>query len=218
MVQLYIRNLRLALVVCVVYGGLAFLGKSAGGFLLFGGFWVILFGIVCWRTVESFGDAIEADSNPGFNIDLLLLKLTGLLLSVMLVQIVLYTLGVLFLDGDEFARKALFFFIGVAGSTTILVPAYFWFRSHRWLQPVVAVLLFAGLIVWWEVVRNLWPDELFLGPVIGLVTFALSALLLRWALKLRAPNRTTQQAMDELEQGKGKRFDSAEKLFEDLGS
>jgi len=31
------------------------------------------------------------------------------------------------------------------------------------------------------------------------------------------PNRETQDAMAALEAGKGKRFDSAEKLFEDLG-
>ena len=31
------------------------------------------------------------------------------------------------------------------------------------------------------------------------------------------PNPTTRKAMDELEQGKGKSFDSAEELFEDLG-
>jgi DNA-damage-inducible protein J len=31
------------------------------------------------------------------------------------------------------------------------------------------------------------------------------------------PNQTTLKAMEELEQGKGKRFDSAEALFKDLG-
>ena len=31
------------------------------------------------------------------------------------------------------------------------------------------------------------------------------------------PNPATRKAMEELEQGKGKRFDSAEELFEDLG-
>ena len=31
------------------------------------------------------------------------------------------------------------------------------------------------------------------------------------------PNSATRKAMDELEQGKGKRFDGAEELFEDLG-
>ena len=31
------------------------------------------------------------------------------------------------------------------------------------------------------------------------------------------PNPTTRKAMEELEQGKGKSFDSADELFEDLG-
>ena len=30
-------------------------------------------------------------------------------------------------------------------------------------------------------------------------------------------NPTTRKAMDQLEQGKGKRFDNADQLFEDLG-
>jgi len=34
---------------------------------------------------------------------------------------------------------------------------------------------------------------------------------------LAIPNSTTRKAMKELEDGKGKRFDSAEALFEDLG-
>ena len=34
---------------------------------------------------------------------------------------------------------------------------------------------------------------------------------------VRAPNPTTQKAMKELDEGKGKRFDSAEELFENLG-
>ena len=34
---------------------------------------------------------------------------------------------------------------------------------------------------------------------------------------VRAPNPATQKAMTELDEGKGKRFESAEKLFEDLG-
>lgn len=34
---------------------------------------------------------------------------------------------------------------------------------------------------------------------------------------LQAPNPVTQQAMNELDEGKGKRFDNAEELFEDLG-
>ena len=36
------------------------------------------------------------------------------------------------------------------------------------------------------------------------------------ALEESAPNPATRQAMDELEQGKGKRFDSVDELFEDL--
>ncbi|MXW73092.1 MAG: type II toxin-antitoxin system RelB/DinJ family antitoxin [Gammaproteobacteria bacterium] len=34
---------------------------------------------------------------------------------------------------------------------------------------------------------------------------------------LKVPNSATRKAMDELAQGKGKSFDSAEELFEDLG-
>jgi DNA-damage-inducible protein J len=34
---------------------------------------------------------------------------------------------------------------------------------------------------------------------------------------IKVPNDTTGKAMAELEQGKGKRFDSAEELFKDLG-
>jgi len=34
---------------------------------------------------------------------------------------------------------------------------------------------------------------------------------------VKVPNATTIEAMQELEEGKGKRFDSAEELFEDLG-
>lgn len=55
------------------------------------------------------------------------------------------------------------------------------------------------------------------------VSDAIRLLLIRVANErrlpfiLRAPNPTTQTAMDELEQGKGKRFGSAEELFEDLG-
>ncbi|MDE0332491.1 MAG: type II toxin-antitoxin system antitoxin, RelB/DinJ family, partial [Nitrospinae bacterium] len=35
---------------------------------------------------------------------------------------------------------------------------------------------------------------------------------------VRAPNPATRKAMEELEAGKGERFDSAEDLFEDLGT
>ncbi len=34
---------------------------------------------------------------------------------------------------------------------------------------------------------------------------------------VRVPNATTAKAIDELERGEGKRFDSAEDLFKDLG-
>ncbi len=34
---------------------------------------------------------------------------------------------------------------------------------------------------------------------------------------VRVPNPATRKAMKELDEGKGKRFDSAEELFEDLG-
>lgn len=55
------------------------------------------------------------------------------------------------------------------------------------------------------------------------VSDAIRLLLIRVANErrlpfvLKAPNSATRKAMDELEQGKGKSFDSAEELFEDLG-
>ena len=55
------------------------------------------------------------------------------------------------------------------------------------------------------------------------VSDAIRLLLIRVANErrlpfvLQVPNETTLQAMEELEQGKGKQFDSAEELFEDLG-
>ena len=55
------------------------------------------------------------------------------------------------------------------------------------------------------------------------VSDAIRLLLIRVANErrlpfvLQAPNSITQTAMDELEQGKGKRFDSADELYEDLG-
>ncbi|MDE0244623.1 MAG: type II toxin-antitoxin system RelB/DinJ family antitoxin [Gammaproteobacteria bacterium] len=55
------------------------------------------------------------------------------------------------------------------------------------------------------------------------VSDAIRLLLIRVANEerlpfvLKVPNSPTRKAMDELEQGKGKRFDSAEELFEDLG-
>lgn len=39
----------------------------------------------------------------------------------------------------------------------------------------------------------------------------------RLPFAVQVPNATTAAAMDELEAGKGKRFDSADSLFEDLG-
>ncbi|MCY3605987.1 MAG: type II toxin-antitoxin system RelB/DinJ family antitoxin [Gammaproteobacteria bacterium] len=55
------------------------------------------------------------------------------------------------------------------------------------------------------------------------VSDAIRLLLIRVANEerlpfvLKVPNSATRKAMDELEQGKGKRFDSAEEMFEDLG-
>ncbi|MBF0380823.1 MAG: type II toxin-antitoxin system RelB/DinJ family antitoxin [Magnetococcales bacterium] len=39
----------------------------------------------------------------------------------------------------------------------------------------------------------------------------------RLPFEIKTPNATTIKAMEELEQGKGKKFDSKEGLFEDLG-
>ena len=55
------------------------------------------------------------------------------------------------------------------------------------------------------------------------VSDAIRLLLMRVAderrlpFVVRAPNPATLKAMKELDEGKGKRFDSAEALFEDLG-
>ena len=55
------------------------------------------------------------------------------------------------------------------------------------------------------------------------VSDAIRLLLLRVAderrlpFVVRAPNVATVRAMEELEEGKGKRFESAEDLFRDLG-
>lgn len=180
MARLLFRNLGLALIVWIIWLVLSLPAKFSSAFLVFGGFWVVWFGSVSWRTVATFGDAIEADRSHRPNVELWFLKLILLLLGVMLAQVFLYTLGVFFLEGDEAAGKALFFFLGVVGSTTLLVPAYFWFRSHRWLQPVVAVLVFAGLIVWWEVLWNLRVQGDFRGSAtMGITTFALSLMLAR---------------------------------------
>jgi len=39
----------------------------------------------------------------------------------------------------------------------------------------------------------------------------------RLPFAVEVPNRTTRKAMAELEAGKGKKFDSADALFKDLG-
>jgi len=39
----------------------------------------------------------------------------------------------------------------------------------------------------------------------------------RLPFDVAVPNRTTRKAMEELAEGKGKKFDSAEALFKDLG-
>ena len=55
------------------------------------------------------------------------------------------------------------------------------------------------------------------------VSDAIRLLLLRVAdekrlpFTVRVPNATTVKAIKELDEGKGKRFDTAEELFEDLG-
>ena len=55
------------------------------------------------------------------------------------------------------------------------------------------------------------------------VSDAIRLLLIRVAdekrlpFTIRAPNAATVKAMEELDAGKGKRFSSAEDLFEDLG-
>ncbi len=55
------------------------------------------------------------------------------------------------------------------------------------------------------------------------VSDAIRLLLMRVAdekrlpFAVQAPNTTTAKAMKELDEGKGKRFSSAEELFQDLG-
>ena len=60
---------------------------------------------------------------------------------------------------------------------------------------------------------------------IGLsVSDAIRLLLLRVAdekrlpFAVRVPNAATAKALEELDQGRGKRFNSAEELFQDLGA
>ena len=216
MVNLFLRNLGIASVVTIVWLLIALPAKAAGGFTLLGGFWVFVFGFVCWETAVSVRNAIDKGERR-YITNQLHLRIASLILGVLAAQAILLTLEVSYVEGKDIAGRAFFRFLGIAGSTSLLVPVCFWSRPKAWLPSVVAVLIFAGLYVWWEVVRNLWPDELFLGPAIGLGTIVLSTLLLRWPLKMPVPNSTTRKAMDELEQGKGKRFDSADELFEDLG-
>ena len=214
MVNLFWRNLRRTSAITIVWWAFALL---AGGITLLGGFWVLVYGFVCWRIAVSFRGAIEKGARNRYTTNQLHLRLTGLTLAVLVAQVILLTLAVSYVEGNEIARPAFLKFIGIAGTASLLVPVYFWFPSRGGLQSLVSFLVFAGFIVWWEVVRNLWPDELLLGPAIGLASFLLSVFLLRWPLSLPAPNRATRKAMDELEQDKGKRFDSADELFEDLG-
>ena len=182
MANLFLRNLGITPIVTVVWLLIALPATAAGGFVLFGGFWVIVFGFVCWRTAGSVRNAIDK-GEWRYSTNQLHLRLTGLTLGVLVAQAILLTLGVSYVEGNDIAEPAFFRFLGIAGSTSLLVPVCFWSRPKTWLPSVVAVLIFAGLYVWWEVVRNLWPDELLLGPAIGLATFAFSTLLARPALK-----------------------------------
>ncbi len=209
MVNLLLRNLGITPIITIVWLGFALL---TGGITLLGGFWVLVFGYVCWRLAVSFRSGIDTNVRKRFSTNQLHLRLAGLMLVVLVAQAILLTLAVSYVEGNELARAALPRFIGIAGSTSLLVPVFFLFRLHGGLQSLVFLLTFAGLYVWWEVVRNLWPDELLLGPAIGLATFVLSTILLHWLLKLPVPNRTTRKAMDELEQDKGKQFQITKEL------
>lgn len=183
MVNLLFRNLGLTAIVTMVWLVTALPFMSGDSFILFGGFWVLVFGFVCWRIAMSMGSMIETNERSRYSANQLHLRLAGLMLAVLAVQVVLLTLAVSFVEGNEIAGKALLFLIGSAGSTSLAVPLFLWFRSRVGPQRLAAFLLFAGLYVWWEVVRNLWPDELFLAPAIGAATFALGALLAGPALK-----------------------------------
>ena len=182
MVSLFYRNLGLVLILSLAWLAVGLVGRASGGFLLFGGFWVVWFFPVCWRIAASFR-AAEENQGQRYTLGQLWRRLTGLTLSVLLSQIALFTLAELIVGGNETAVRALLHSIGIAGSTSLLVPVFFWFRPKDWLLLLFSLLLFSGSCVWWEVARNLWPDELFLAPSIGAVTFALSALLAGPALK-----------------------------------
>lgn len=183
MFDLLFRNLGLTAIITMVWLVAALPSMFGDSFILFGGFWVLVFGFVCWRIAESMGSMVESDERSRYSVNQLHLRLAGLMLAVLAVQVVLLTLAVSFVEGNEIAGKALLFLIGSAGSSSLFVPLFLWFRSRVGLQRLAAFLLFAGLYVWWEVARNLWPDELFLAPAIGAATFALSALLAGPALK-----------------------------------
>lgn len=183
MVDLLFRNLGLTAIVTMVWLVIAFPAIFGDAFILFGGFWVLVFGFVCRRIAEAMGSMVERGERSRHSANQLHLRLAGLMLAVLAVQVVLFTLAVSFVEGNEIAGKALLFLIGSAGSSSLFVPLFLWFRSRVGLQRLAAFLLFVGLFVWWEVVRNLWPDELFLAPAIGAATFALSALLAGPALK-----------------------------------
>ena len=218
MVNLFLRNLGLTAIITIVFLLIALPARAVGGFVLLGGSWVLVFGFVCWRIAVSFRGMIDTNERNRLSTNRLHLGLAGLMLGVLVAQAILLTLGVSYAEGNDIAGPALLRFLGFAGSTSLLVPAVLLFRNQDGLRSLVSFLIMAGFFVWWEVVRNLWPDEMLLGPAIGLPAFALSTLLLRWPLALTAPDRTTRKAMEELEQGKGKRFDSAEELFDDLGA
>lgn len=183
MVSLFFRNLGLVLILSFASLAVGYVGRAWGGFLLFGGFWVVWFFPVCWRIAATFRDAAEQNQGHRYTLGQLWRRLSGLTLSVLLSQIALFTLAVLLVDGNETGVRALLHSIGIAGSTSLIVPVFFWFRPKDWLLSLFSLLLFFGSYVWWEVARNLWPDELFLAPAIGAATFALSALLAGPALK-----------------------------------
>ncbi len=182
MANLFLRNLGLVLILTVAFLVMLLIAKAAGGFLLIGGDWVIWFGLLCWRIAVSFQDAIETKGSHPYSVGRNSFRLIGLMLGVLLTQVVLSTLVVFYVESREIADRALFTLPGIAGSTSLLIPAHFYFQNKGWQNGVVPLLIFLGLAVWWEVVRNLWPDEVLLGPSIALATFALSSLLIRPAL------------------------------------
>ena len=214
--KLLFRNLRLALILTAVWLIFALSGKALGGMLLIGGDWVIWFVILGWCIAAPVRNGNGAIRSLPYSGSQLSVKFFGLMLGVFLVQIALFTLALFLLWDGELAKKVLLALLGIAGSTSLLIPVHIYFRIVSWTHGVVSLLMWAGLHIWWEVVRNLWPDELFLGPAIGAAAFALSWLLIRLICSTQ-PGPRTNKAITELEKGKGKRFDTAEELFEDLG-